>query len=91
MKEKTNINIKIDKDLKEAAENLFDDFGIDMTTAINLFLKQSVYEHKIPFSIRRDIPNKETVAAMEEGLRLALDKNTEKIESEEDLRKSFGL
>ena len=49
---KINTNISIDKDLKKEAQDLFSSFGLDLSTAITLFLSQSVREQKIPFEIR---------------------------------------
>ncbi|MDR0822964.1 MAG: type II toxin-antitoxin system RelB/DinJ family antitoxin [Endomicrobium sp.] len=45
------INIRIDDTLKRDADNLFSEFGMNMTTAFNIFLRQSVRERKIPFEI----------------------------------------
>lgn len=47
-----NINIRIDDNLKKEAETLFNDLGLNMTTAIGLFLKQCVLCQGIPFDIR---------------------------------------
>ena len=63
---KVSTNISLDADLKKNAQALFSDFGLDLTTAITIFLKQSVREQRIPFEIRRDIPNAETRAALDE-------------------------
>ena len=63
---KTNTNISIDANLKKDAVTLFSDFGLDLSTAITLFLQQSVREQRIPFEIRREVPNKETLAAFDE-------------------------
>ena len=49
---KVNTNISIDKDLKKEAQDLFSCFGLDLSTAITLFLSQSVRERKIPFEIK---------------------------------------
>lgn len=49
MEKTSNINIRIDDKLKKEAEKLFNDLGINMSSAINVFLKQSVREQKIPF------------------------------------------
>ena len=40
--------------------------GMDTTTAINIFLRQVIRTHSIPFDIKTDIPNDETLAAVEE-------------------------
>ena len=63
---RVSTNISLDSELKKSAQELFSDLGLDMTSAITLFLKQSVREQRIPFEIRRDIPNAETMAAMRE-------------------------
>lgn len=63
---KVSTNINLDPDLKRAAQELFSDFGLDLTTAVTLFLKQSVREQAIPFEIKRNVPNAETIAAMDE-------------------------
>lgn len=62
----TNINIKTDSSLKSAAEKLFSDLGMNMSTALNIFLRQAVRENRIPFEITREVPNAETIKAMED-------------------------
>lgn len=63
---KVSTNIGLDADLKKSAQELFADFGLDLTTAITMFLKQAVREQRIPFEIKRDIPNQQTMAALAE-------------------------
>lgn len=62
----TNIAMRIDEDLKAQAEELFADLGLNMTSAITVFVKQAVREQRIPFIILRDILNAETLEAIEE-------------------------
>ena len=59
-----NLNIRVDENLKKQANELFADLGLDMSTAVNMFLRQSVMRDGIPFEIVR--PNAETLAAMAE-------------------------
>ena len=59
-------NIRIDPQTIEQAEELFADFGMDLSTAINIFLRQALRDNAFPFEIRRDTPNDITGAAMEE-------------------------
>ena len=54
MAETTNLNIRIDKDLKELAEQTFAAMGMNMTTAINIFIRQTLRQGKIPFEIYAD-------------------------------------
>jgi DNA-damage-inducible protein J len=49
----TNINIRTDSELKAKAQSVLNDLGIDMTTAINVFLNQIVYTQAIPFAISK--------------------------------------
>ena len=50
---KVSTNISLDEDLKKEAQALFAEFGLDLSTAITIFLKQSVREGRIPFSIHK--------------------------------------
>jgi len=68
----TNVSIRMDVDLKKQAEELFSDLGLNMTTAMTMFLRQAVRCQGIPFEISR-APNAETVAAMIEAERIARD------------------
>lgn len=60
-------NIKIDPELKRQAQDLFKDLGLNLTSAITLFLTQSVREQAIPFRVGKNVPNSETVKSLEEG------------------------
>ncbi len=53
----TNLNIKIDRDLKAEADRLFNEMGMNLTTAVNVFVRQAVLERAIPFRINRGIPS----------------------------------
>lgn len=55
MKKESNINIRIDKEMKEEVESLFESMGLNVSTAVNLFFKQCLIESKIPFEIKADI------------------------------------
>lgn len=61
-----NMSIRMDTELKKQADAMFADMGLNMTTAMNMFLRQVVRQGKIPFEIATDIPNAETVAAIKE-------------------------
>ena len=49
-----NINVRVDADLKKAAEDLFDDLGLNMSSAITMFLVKVARERRIPFEISAD-------------------------------------
>jgi DNA-damage-inducible protein J len=61
-----NFTFQIDKELKREAEDLFADFGMDLPTAINMFLRQSVREQQIPFAITRNVPNEVIIPASDD-------------------------
>lgn len=84
-----NMNLRMDDNVKKQAEELFSDLGMNMTTAINIFLKQSVRENRIPFEISRNIPNASTKAAFEEGDRIAYDKNVKAYKDISSLREAL--
>lgn len=47
----TNISIRMDTELKAAAESLFEELGMNLSTAFNIFVRQSLREGGIPFMI----------------------------------------
>ena len=58
----TNISIRMDSDLKAQADALFGELGMNLSTAFNIFVRQSLREGRIPFDISLNQPNKETIA-----------------------------
>lgn len=63
-----SMNIRIDKDIKKQAQKLFSEFGLDMTTAINMFLRQAIREQKIPFELKLNGLNVETIEALKDAI-----------------------
>lgn len=83
-----NVTIRMDSDLKQQADTLFNELGMSMTTAFTLFAKQAVREQKIPFPISLNVPNKETLEALNEFKTMVSDKdNYKRYDSFEDLLK----
>ena len=71
----TNVSIRMDTELKAQADELFAELGMNLSTAFNIFVRQSLREGGIPFGIRTDRPNEETIAAMLEAENIAKDPN----------------
>ena len=65
----TTVSVRMPRELKGRAEELFADIGLNMTSAILMFLQQAVSYDGIPFEIRRY--NAETIAAMREAEEIA--------------------
>ena len=63
----TNINIRMDSDLKAQADALFGELGMNLSTAFNIFVRQSIRDGGIPFEITLNQPSKDTIAAMLEA------------------------
>lgn len=61
-----NLNIRIDEELKTKAEELFSELGLNMSVALTMFLKTSVRYGGIPFELRIDNPNLETLQAIDD-------------------------
>lgn len=83
---KTNINIIMDNDTKEQAEIVFNELGLNMTTAVNMFLKAVIRENGIPFRVQLNVPNETTAAAIEEGRKLAADPSARRYTDMDDLK-----
>lgn len=74
------ININVDSNVKKEATELFNSLGLNMSTAINLFLRKSINEGGIPFELKNPKPTRELKRALKEA---------KKIENGEILVKSF--
>jgi DNA-damage-inducible protein J len=66
MAKTASLNIRIDPETKSGAEELFGSFGITVTDAVNMFLRQSLMEGGLPFRLKQPRYNAETEAAMRE-------------------------
>lgn len=86
-----NINIRTDPELKKEAEALFESMGLNMTTAVNVFLRQSLRVNGLPFEVKSDVPNKSLKAAIKEADELLADKNAARYSDIESLKKSLDL
>ncbi|WP_330584910.1 type II toxin-antitoxin system RelB/DinJ family antitoxin [Parablautia muri] len=69
----TNIHLRMDSDLKAQADSLFGELGMNLSTAFNIFVRQSLREGRIPFDISLNQPNRKTITAMLEAERIAKD------------------
>lgn len=74
----TTMNIRVDSDIKNNAKKIFAELGMDLTTAVNIFLRQSIREHGMPFELKLRVPNDETLEAIRQ------------VNNKEDLSKPFS-
>lgn len=80
-----NLSIRTDKAVKEQAQQIFSELGMDMTTAVNVFLRQVISCGGLPFAVRLHQPNPETLAALQEGDQLLQDPTAPRFSSVEAL------
>ena len=85
----TNLTIRVDTGIKNEAEKLFEDLGMSISTAFNIFLRQAVRMQAIPFAISRGITNRATLAAMREAERIADNPSVPSYTSRESLKASL--
>ena len=78
---KVATNISIDENIKPKAQAMLAEFGLDLSTAVNMFLRQMLREEAIPFEVRKEIPNAVTLAAMAEA---------EEMEKHPELAKTYS-
>ncbi|MCL2500036.1 MAG: type II toxin-antitoxin system RelB/DinJ family antitoxin [Defluviitaleaceae bacterium] len=80
------MNLRIEPEIKADAEELFGSFGLTVTDAVNVFLRQSLMRNGFPFEIVRHKPNAVTQAAILEAEQLLHDPNAKTFTSMEELR-----
>jgi len=87
----TNLNIRTDKVIKEQAEQIFNELGLNMTTAINMFLRTTIREQGIPFELKLNVPNETTEEAIKEGKRMMADPSTPRYSGIEALKEALEV
>lgn len=60
------INVNVPSEVKEEANAIFNSLGLNMSTAINMFLKRAIYERGIPFEVKEPKPSQEFLEALKE-------------------------
>ena len=81
----------MDSELKAQADALFAELGMNLSTAFNIFVRQSIREGRIPFDISLNQPNRETIAAMLEAERIAEDRSVKGYSDLNELFKELKL
>lgn len=78
--------IRIDSNVKEQAAHLFSELGMDMSSAINIFLRQCILRGGLPFQVELPRYNQETLEAMAEARRISRDPNVNGYDSIDALK-----
>ena len=86
MAKSATITIRVAPQLKKESEDVFEELGLTTTQAISLFLKQTALNRGLPFSV--EIPNEDTLQAIEDGLNK---RNTKTFENAEAALEFLGL
>ena len=87
----TNLNIRVDKEIKENAEAIFAELGINMSSAINIFLRKVIRDKGLPFSVTIEEPNKKTIKAIKQGQKIINDDNTPSYDTIDELKKALDV
>lgn len=66
MAAKVNTNLSLDPTLTQESIELFSDLGMDLSTAVSVFLKKAVSVQGFPFPVTKETPRSETIEAMNE-------------------------
>jgi DNA-damage-inducible protein J len=83
-------NIRLDKDLKSEATELFLDLGLTLSQAFTVFLKQALLHQGLPFAVERP-PSRKLAEALAEGERLARDSNAKTYSTPQELWDELGI
>jgi len=86
MAKSTSVNVRTTEDVKKRAEVILNGLGLNISSAVNLFLKQVINYRGIPFDLR--LPDKETLSAMED---IENSRNLESADTVEEMFKKIGV
>ncbi len=85
----TSVSFRIDQELKNKAVALFDQLGLSLSAAIQVFLRQAVREGGLPFEVTTRVPTDTTIAAMLEAERISKDPEAASYHTVEELLKNL--
>jgi DNA-damage-inducible protein J len=68
MAETINVTVRLDRDIKEQAETMFNGFGMNLSTAVNIFVRQSLRQGKIPFEISDPYYNEKNMERLKQSI-----------------------
>lgn len=80
-----NVTVRMDEELKRQADELFSDLGMTLSAAITVFVRQSIRQQGVPFFVGRNVPNRETLEAIEEAQQLKNEPNKKVYNSFEEV------
>ena len=86
MAKNTSINVRTTEEIKKGAEVILSGLGLNISSAVNLFLKQVINYRGIPFDLR--LPDKETLQAMDD---IEKSRNLESADTVEEMLKKIGV
>ncbi len=86
MAKNTSVNVRTTEETKKGAEVILNDLGLNISSAVNLFLKQVINYRGIPFDLR--LPNKETLQAMDDTEN---NRNLTSADTVEEMFKKIGV
>jgi len=86
MAKNSNINVRTTEDIKKGAEVILNGLGLNISSAVNLFLKQVINYRGIPFDLR--LPSKETLNAMDD---IENNRNLESADTVEEMLEKIGV
>jgi DNA-damage-inducible protein J len=86
MAKNTSVNVRTTEDVKKGAEVILNGLGLNISSAVNLFLKQVINYKGIPFDLR--LPNKETLYAMDD---IENNHNLESADTVEEMFEKIGV
>lgn len=89
MADTANFSVRMDSEIKRQCEELYGELGIDLTTAINVFLRQSLRAGGFPFDVRLERPNAETLSAIREAERISKDRSGKRYSDVEEALKAL--
>lgn len=86
-----SLTVRVDPKVKAEAEKIYSDLGMSLSTAVNVFLRRSVWEGGLPFELNHEQPSAELLEAAEEARRMASDPGTPRYKTADEALKAAGV
>lgn len=87
----STVSIRIDTNVKKEAERLFSDLGLNLSSAVNVFLRQAIAQQALPFSVSRLTPDDQYCMGLYHAYLADTDPHKNDAESIESIMQELGI
>ena len=85
------VTIRVDDETKRQVNEIFEDMGLDLSTAVRMFFRQIIREQRIPLNLSYEVPNETTLASLRESEQIVADPGAPRFRDADEMFQALGI